>query len=406
MLNRPARLLCLHGYAQNARVLAGKLAQAERVFDGHIELVYVNAPNILLRPTFAYDNSPDEPYAPENEPRSFWHSISNDGFTDPSELDRTLYYLRDVLETHGPFDGIFGFSQGAATAAILCALVARPWLHPAFSSAPSTGAAWPPLPFKFAIFCSGYLPLDKRCESWFEHPVGIPALHVVGRSDVVAPNERTLANVSRFSNSRVEWHEGGHYVPRKPYFAHLFKDFILSHTFPVVEPPLFPLFASPAGFTRGGSGFEPTRASDSPLPSEDPLLRSPVTVLPMSPALRAKKRGYNIEVDSAGTAGYHVGEEPDERSVETCKKHGKADFTRFDYIVGMDSMNMRNIEKAKPKNATAKIALFGSFGDGKVIEDPYYGGPGGFEKTYQQCVQYSEGLLRDMGFEEEKGGKL
>ena len=95
--------------------------------------------------------------------------------------------------------------------------------------------------------------------------------------------------MSRSSFFRVTAHPPplpGHYVPRKPYFAHLFKDFILSHTFPVVEPPLFPLFASPAGFTRGGSGFEPTRASDSPLPSEDPLLRSPVTVLPMSPALR------------------------------------------------------------------------------------------------------------------------
>lgn len=173
-------------------------------------------------------------------------------------------------------------------------------------------------------------------------------------------------------------------------------------------------------------------------------------------------------LDARRTAGYHIGEEPDERSVETCRKHGvpinslcrqlegrrrrsslpslslladrlarrpqKSDFTRFDYIVGMDSMNMRNIEKAKPKNSTAKsassslslslslfararadprrpcslaVALFGDFGDGKQIADPYYGGPGGFEKTYQQCVSYSEGLLRDMGFEEGKtDGKL
>ncbi|GAA5978994.1 hypothetical protein JCM10908_002764 [Rhodotorula pacifica] len=128
-----------------------------------------------------------------------------------------------------------------------------------------------------------------------------------------------------------------------------------------------------------------------------------------------KKRGLDIEADSAGTAGYHVGEEPDERSTAVCKKHGvpinstcrqlaKSDFTRFDYIIGMVSLplpmsqNMRNIEKAKPANSTAKIALFGSFGDGKVIDDPYYGGPNGFEKTYQQCVQYSEGLLKDMGY--------
>lgn len=122
----------------------------------------------------------------------------------------------------------------------------------------------------------------------------------------------------------------------------------------------------------------------------------------------------------------------------------KADFTRFDYIIGMDSMNMSNIEKAKPANSTAKstqrrstasflpltcaptVALFGSFGDGKVIQDPYvrpepasdetltddlllcpqYGGKDGFEKTYKQCVQYSEGLLKAMGYDDASGGKL
>ena len=76
------------------------------------------------------------------------------------------------------------------------------------------------------------------------------------------------------------------------------------------------------------------------------------------------------------------------------------------------------------------VALFGSFGDGKVIDDPYCeslatssfripalspltpspradGGPNGFEKTYQQCVQYSEGLLKEMGYgSSDGGGKL
>ncbi|GAA5996963.1 alpha/beta hydrolase [Rhodotorula paludigena] len=297
MTTRPARVLALHGFAQNARVLEGKMKQAQRVFGDKVELVFVNAPNILLRPTFAAEGSENEVTPLEDEPRSFWHAVSNDGFSDPRELDRTLEYLRDVLETQGPFDGIFGFSQGAATSAILCALVARPWLHPAFS-APSAvpGAAWPPTPFKFAIFCSGYLPLDARCESFFEYPVGIPALHVIGRSDVVAPNERTLANVPRFSNSRVEWHDGGHYIPRKPYFATMFKDFILQNTFPPPEPALFPLFGSPAFASPafqtpvaravGNSGFEASCAVDSPLMGEDVLLRSPAVVLPLSPALR------------------------------------------------------------------------------------------------------------------------
>lgn len=70
----------------------------------------------------------------------------------------------------------------------------------------------------------------------------------------------------------------------------------------------------------------------------------------------ANERGASVQVDSCGTAAYHVGERPDERSIETCVKHEvpidsrarqlqKKDFDEFDIIVGMDEMNMRNIEK-------------------------------------------------------------
>ncbi|KAK4703043.1 low molecular weight phosphotyrosine protein phosphatase, partial [Phenoliferia sp. Uapishka_3] len=131
------------------------------------------------------------------------------------------------------------------------------------------------------------------------------------------------------------------------------------------------------------------------------------------------KRGLTdkiTRIDSAGTGGYHVGSDPDERSVATCRKHNvpinstcrqleRADFNEFDVIVGMDHSNMSNMERVRPKGSKAKVALFGSYGDGKVIEDPYYGGNNGFEKTYQQCVEYSEGLLADLGFPKQAGGK-
>lgn len=76
---------------------------------------------------------------------------------------------------------------GAATATILCALLSQPSLSPIFaapSSSPSV--AWPPKQFKFAILCSGFLPLDRRLEEWFSTPLAVPALHVLGRQDVVA----------------------------------------------------------------------------------------------------------------------------------------------------------------------------------------------------------------------------
>ncbi|GAA5873485.1 hypothetical protein JCM16303_001140 [Sporobolomyces ruberrimus] len=134
-----------------------------------------------------------------------------------------------------------------------------------------------------------------------------------------------------------------------------------------------------------------------------------------------KKRGLEAEfevIDSCGTAGYHIGEEPDERTVAVCRKNGipidhkarqlqRSDFDKFDYILAMDGWgNLKNIEKVRPKGSKAKVALFGSFDDGKDIEDPYYGGKDGFEKTYEQCVRYSEALLKEMGYPSPSDAKM
>jgi len=121
----------------------------------------------------------------------------------------------------------------------------------------------------------------------------------------------------------------------------------------------------------------------------------------------AKERGIDIEVDSCGTAGYHVGEEPDERTVEVCKKHGvpidslarqvkTSDFVHFTHILAADENNLRNLKSMKPSNGTAEVRLWGSYLDNKPIPDPYYGGKAGFEKVYQQCVQLSNAFLDEV----------
>ncbi|CAE6408406.1 protein-tyrosine phosphatase [Rhizoctonia solani AG-1 IB] len=118
----------------------------------------------------------------------------------------------------------------------------------------------------------------------------------------------------------------------------------------------------------------------------------------------AKKRGLSVVVDSAGTAAYHVGEPPDERTVATCKKHSvpinhharavkPSDFKTFDYILASDNANLSNLKSMAPNNSTATIALFGAYGDSKPIADPYYGGIDGFEAAFDQCVRYSNGFL-------------
>ncbi|PVV00926.1 hypothetical protein BB560_004673 [Smittium megazygosporum] len=113
-----------------------------------------------------------------------------------------------------------------------------------------------------------------------------------------------------------------------------------------------------------------------------------------------------IYVDSAGTSSYHIGSNPDSRTISVCKnnkvpiKHKarritSQDYKDFDYILGMDEMNLSDLLRLKPKDSNAIVKLFGDF-DPKgesIIEDPYYGGIDGFEYIYNQCSRCSKGLL-------------
>ncbi|KAJ7630791.1 phosphotyrosine protein phosphatase [Roridomyces roridus] len=132
------------------------------------------------------------------------------------------------------------------------------------------------------------------------------------------------------------------------------------------------------------------------------ICRSPMGEAVLSAT--AKKRGLNIAVDSCGTAGYHVGEEPDDVTITTCKKHkipinhrarqlARSDFTEFTHILASDSNNLRDIKRVAPDNATAEIKLWGSYLDGKAIPDPWYGSLSGFESTFEQCTALSNAFL-------------
>ncbi|KAG1716004.1 hypothetical protein ID866_1169 [Astraeus odoratus] len=137
----------------------------------------------------------------------------------------------------------------------------------------------------------------------------------------------------------------------------------------------------------------------------------------------AKKRGVDIKVDSAGTGGYHIGEDPDDRTVTTCKKvktqcllprpdnmtptskqhnvpidHSArqvqdSDFKDFQYILAADESNLRNLQRIKPSSTTAEVRLWGSYLDNKPIADPYYGGIAGFEQCFDQCTRLSNAFL-------------
>ncbi len=138
------------------------------------------------------------------------------------------------------------------------------------------------------------------------------------------------------------------------------------------------------------------------------ICRSPLAEGIMNEKFR--QHGIAAEVDSAGTAAYHVGEPPDERSREVAAKHGidisgqrarqfeVSDFDRFDKIYAMDSQNISNIAAlARDDNDLEKVDMIlnESYpGENRQVPDPYYGGKNGFEKVYQMLDEACEKIIR------------
>jgi protein-tyrosine phosphatase len=118
-----------------------------------------------------------------------------------------------------------------------------------------------------------------------------------------------------------------------------------------------------------------------------------------------------IEVDSAGTAGYHIGEPPDARTRQAALRRGydlsalrarivePRDFENFDLILAMDRENLNVLRHRAPVDAHERVRLFLEFApDATVTEvpDPYYGGPNGFEEVLDLVEAATHGLLQHL----------
>jgi protein-tyrosine phosphatase len=118
----------------------------------------------------------------------------------------------------------------------------------------------------------------------------------------------------------------------------------------------------------------------------------------------------HIEIDSAGTGDYHVGEPPDERARAAALQRGydigglrarqvrASDFEEFDYVLAMDEQNRRMLERLSPPDYVHKVRLFTEFSSrGAVpVPDPYFGGARGFEHVLDIIEDAAAGLLREL----------
>jgi protein-tyrosine phosphatase len=119
-----------------------------------------------------------------------------------------------------------------------------------------------------------------------------------------------------------------------------------------------------------------------------------------------------VEIESAGTGGWHVGEPPDERATLAAGRRGitlagaaqqvaLADFDRFDLLIALDRANLRELLAIAPdEEAAEKVRLLREFdpaADGALdVPDPYYGGDRGFETVLDMVEAACRGLLDEI----------
>ena len=137
------------------------------------------------------------------------------------------------------------------------------------------------------------------------------------------------------------------------------------------------------------------------------ICRSPTAEAAMRGLVAEAGLANEIEVDSAGTGSWHLGDPPDERSVEAAARRGlrvdgrarlvaDGDFDAADMLVAMDRANRDDLLELAPSDAAAaKVRLLLADPE-RDVPDPYYGGPDGFDRVLDVVEKGCRALLEEI----------
>jgi len=164
--------LCLHGYHGNAEIMRRQMSPLASSISG-VEFVYVDAPSLAVGDF------------------GWWHSPARG-------WDRTRDWARDLFATEPRFDGVFGFSQGAAFTGLLAGM----------QQDPATT-----IRFDFAVMVGGFKNDAPQHAEFYRRASTVPSLHIIGYADGVIPRNDSEDLVEQFENPIVLYHAGGHVIP-------------------------------------------------------------------------------------------------------------------------------------------------------------------------------------------------
>lgn len=203
-------LLALHGFTMNGAGLRHMLRELEPRLQDSVEWVYPDAPHLASAEAVRGLAELTSGIRPK-PPNRMWWNASADG-REYQGWPESLALLREYAEPITDL-GVFGFSQGAAVAAVLAAL--------------SEVGAFPPL--SCVVLVGGFSPRATELAALFSGPVRVPSLHVIGSRDPLARHGPALVECFAHETRNVlEW-DGGHSVPKNGAAADAVADFIRAH---------------------------------------------------------------------------------------------------------------------------------------------------------------------------------
>lgn len=137
------------------------------------------------------------------------------------------------------------------------------------------------------------------------------------------------------------------------------------------------------------------------------ICRSPLGEAIFNERVRQKGLHEEFQSDSCGTANYHVGDWPDDRTIKCAKRNGilinhfgrqlkRDDLDKFDLILAMDGSNFQNILKLSAESNRSKVKMMRDFdpkGKGDV-PDPYYGGDKDFDEVFEILDRSIKALIQ------------
>jgi acetyl esterase/lipase len=196
------RILCLHGYHGTGEVLRRQMQSLMDGFESQVELVYLDAPS-LSEGDYGWWHAVPVESARTGDGSGAGHArMRYEGW------ERTRKAIVSAFDRQGPFDGVFGFSQGAALTGLVVGLRAP-------DGVPTLEQ---PITFDFAILVSGFVSNDPAHASLYARKASyaLPSLHLIGRSDGVVPTRDSRELAARFGEPTLVEHGGGHVVASDP----------------------------------------------------------------------------------------------------------------------------------------------------------------------------------------------